>query len=490
MTQNPNLLFVFTDEQAAETMAAYGNTVIDTPNFDRLAARSTVFQNAYVTQPVCTPSRSSLVTGLYPHTNGCTGNNVPLSMEIPCLPELADFRNYVTGYHGKWHLGDEIYQQHNYHDWISIDDQYCGHYREYRSPHDKSTYYHWLLDQGIEPNFESNNWTCYTRDFCARLPEELSKPAYLAGESSRFIRENRDRPWMLTVNFFEPHMPYFGPRDNQYDPADVILPESFNLIPTEDQPAKTRALYEAYRRHGHSGLPLETEAHWRRMIANYWGLCSQVDTHFGRILQTLEETGQADNTIIVYTSDHGDMMGHHRLLAKCMQFRPATRVPLLLSMPGQSEHRDIEDPVSQVDLVPTLLEAMGRRIPDHLQGQSWMRWLKGKEELLYRDVFIEWGSRETGMPLHQRKMLEEVSSVVDPEKAVASMSDPVRTVMTPDGWRYTRSTIGEDQLYDLNEDPCESRNLASDPAQKDRIAELRGRIEYWQKRTDDPVCWD
>ncbi len=492
MPENPNLLFLFTDEQAFDTMAAYGNSAIDMPNLNRLAETSTVLRNAYVTQPVCTPSRSTLMTGLYPHTNGCVRNNVPLSMETPCLPEIGDFRDYATGYHGKWHLGDEIYPQHNFHDWVSIDDQYCGHYRHYRSPHDKSTYYHWLREQGVEPNFESDGWTCYTRDFCARLGEELSKPAYLAGEGERFIRDNAHRPWMLTVNFFEPHMPYFGPRDEQYDPADVTLPEDFDAWPGEDQPAKARALAQFYRMKGHSGLSVADEAGWRRMIANYWGLCSLVDTHVGRILQALEDTGQADNTIVVYTSDHGDMMGSHRLLAKCVQFQRSVRVPLLLRLPGQSNGRTLSDPVSQVDLVPTLLEAMGRRRPDHLQGHSWIPWLTGRDDAPpQRDVFIEWNGSDNGAvdPLNRRGVAPEMLDVAPPERIVASVCDPVRTVVTSDGWRYTRSTIGEDELYDLNSDPHEMRNLAAEPARADRVADLRARIEAWQERTGDEVAW-
>jgi len=111
MRKQPNLLYVFTDEQAAATMAAYGNHAIDTPNLDRLASQSVVFDHAYVTQSVCTPSRSTLMTGLYPHSNGCTENNKRLPLEVPCLPELGDFSDYATAYHGKWHLGDEIFQQ-------------------------------------------------------------------------------------------------------------------------------------------------------------------------------------------------------------------------------------------------------------------------------------------------------------------------------------------------------------------------------------------
>ncbi|MGM0494441.1 MAG: sulfatase family protein, partial [Armatimonadota bacterium] len=126
--RRPNLLFLYTDEQAAKTMSAYGNDHIETPNLDRLADGSIVFENTYVTQPVCTPSRSSLLTGLYPHSSGCTANNVPLPQDVECLPELADFSDYRTAHMGKWHLGDEIFAQHGFDEWVSIEDGYRQYY--------------------------------------------------------------------------------------------------------------------------------------------------------------------------------------------------------------------------------------------------------------------------------------------------------------------------------------------------------------------------
>lgn len=123
----PNLLFIYTDEQARGTLATYGNRRIEMPNLNRLASQSVVFDDAYVTQPVCTPSRSSLLTGLWPHTNGCIENNVPLRSETPCLPEMlspAARRDMVTGHYGKWHLGDELFAQHGFDEWVSIEDMY------------------------------------------------------------------------------------------------------------------------------------------------------------------------------------------------------------------------------------------------------------------------------------------------------------------------------------------------------------------------------
>jgi len=127
-SRKPNLLFIWTDEQRADTMAVYGNTKIHAPNLNRLADESVVFERAYVTQPVCTPNRSAVMTGLWPHTSGCIRNNIPLPAEIPCLPEILNDPDYRTAYMGKWHLGDEIFAQHAFQEWVSMEDGYSSHY--------------------------------------------------------------------------------------------------------------------------------------------------------------------------------------------------------------------------------------------------------------------------------------------------------------------------------------------------------------------------
>jgi len=492
MRERPNLLYIFTDEQAARTMAAYGNEGIDTPHLDHLASQSVVFDRAYVTQSVCTPSRSTLMTGLYPHTTGCTENNVPLPAHVPCFTEMGDWTDYATAYHGKWHLGNEIFAQHGFEEWISIDDGYRRYYDGDHDPEAHSTYHHWLVANGFEPDAVApDGFRYFSRGFCARLPEEYSKPFYLANEASRFIRQNRDRPFVLTVNFFEPHMPYYGPRDEQYDPADVILPPNFHHDLDETNPLKTRLYRAAYYEQGHSGLPLRTEADWRRMIANYWGLCSLVDTHLGRILDTLRDCGLEDDTIIVYTSDHGDMMGSHRLLAKCVQFEEAATVPLLVRVPGVTEGgRHVSQPVSQVDLVPTILDAMGQPVPDGLPGASWMPYLRGEAATLpQEDVVYEWQGHNNGFGdiVGAVSILPIWREIADEERITAAVCDPVRTVVTAEGWKLSWSTLSEDELYNLNEDPYETRNLYADRAYRRVIEDLRERIRRWQERTGDTV---
>ena len=482
----PNLLFIFTDEQRYDTLACYGNTQIEMPNLNRLASQSVVFDQAYVTQPVCTPSRSTIMTGLYPHTDGCTENNVSMSPEIPVLTEMLQDDDYVTAYHGKWHLGDEIFQQHGFDEWISIEDNYAKYYGPSRDPNTRSTYHQFLIENGLTPQ----NGPTFGRGESARLPEEFGKPAYLAGEASRFIRENKDNPFVLYVNFLEPHMPFFGPRDDQYDPDGLPLPDNHENAPTEAQPLKTRVFREAYYARGHSGLPLKTDDNWRRLIANYWGLNSLVDTHTGTILDALAECGLEDNTIVVFTSDHGDMMGSHRLLAKCVMFEEAARVPMLIRLPGQRTSRRVNGPVSQVDLVPTLLDLMGKPIPDNLEGKSLAPWLEqGGDVMLSDDVFIEWNGPNNGFgDVAGRVMLPPgAEHLVTPEQIEAAVRDPVRTVVTADGWKLNYSPLGEHELYNLRQDPLETTNLATDAAHRPLMKELAERIVSWQRRTDDAV---
>ena len=129
MPERPNLLFIFTDQQRADTMACYGNRMIETPNLNRLSDESFVFENAYVSAPICSPSRSTIMTGLWPHTSGVLKNNFPLDDSTPVISEMLP-PDYISGYYGKWHLGNEVKRQHGFDRWVSIEDQYRDYYQE------------------------------------------------------------------------------------------------------------------------------------------------------------------------------------------------------------------------------------------------------------------------------------------------------------------------------------------------------------------------
>ncbi|MCC2687095.1 MAG: putative sulfatase [Paenibacillaceae bacterium] len=456
MGERPNLLFILTDEQAYNTMKAYGNDLIETPNMDRLAADSIIFDRVYCTWPVCTPSRGTIMTGLYPHKHGCIGNNVGLSPDIPCLTEIADLPRHRKAYFGKWHLGDEIFKQRGFDEWVSIEDYV---YRKYCSPgkdaDEHSSYHQFLTANGIEPNqVTEDGYAYFDRHYSARLPEAYSKPKFLADEAIRFIKENKDQPFVLYVNFLEPHMPYTGPRDNQYDRSVIPFPPNFRHRVDDRHPSSERA--RKYLEQGFQGAKLSTDDDWREMIARYWGLVSLVDTHLGRILDTLKDCGLYDDTITVFTSDHGDMMGSHGLLEKGAMFEEAIRVPLLLRGPGLPSGVRVGAQFSQIDLVPTLLEMLGVPRAEHLQGQSWLAGLHNMEPYPERDIFVELHKPDQGW---------------------------TRAVLTPDRWKYIDRATGPNELYQLQDDPYEMNNLAEFPSAEKTliIQELCKKIEQWQK---------
>jgi arylsulfatase A-like enzyme len=355
---------------------------------------------------------------------------------------------------GKWHLGDEIFAQHGFAEWVSIEDIYWNHYTKVQDKeHAMSDYYYHLVSLGHK--FEGRA----ARTYAAKLPLEQSKPKFLERRACDFLRRHRNEPFILYVNFLEPHMPFTGPFDNEYDPAYVDLPASFNTPPADNEPEFYRSKLKK--------IALEygsDEQSFRKLIARYWGLVTEVDTCVGGILDTLDELGLADDTLVVYTSDHGDMMGAHRLVAKSVMYEEAARIPWLMRVPwmGRKQHL-VEQPVSHIDLVPTVLELMGRKAQQGPQGQSLVPLMQGGKAA-EDHVFIEWNA--------------ETDSELD---------IPVRTVISPDGWKLSLFKGDKSQLFNLTEDPDETKNLFDSGRHRDVIERLTAKIRQWQKKTKDTL---
>ena len=471
--RKPNLLFIWTDEQRADTMAAYGNTKIHAPNLNKLAAQSVVFEKAYVTQPVCTPNRSAVMTGLWPHTTGCIKNNVPLPQNIRCLPELLDDSDYRTAYMGKWHLGDEIFAQHGFEEWASIEDGYSSYYGRGRDRSKRSDYHHFLIDHGYKPD----RGTKFSRGFAARRPIEHCKPKFLETRACDFLRRHRDEPFILYVNFLEPHMPFFGPLDKEHDLNEVRLPANFGDPLEENEPLRYRVIRECCReKYGKDAADI------RGLIRRYWGLVTQVDRSVGAILKTLEDLGLAGDTIVVYTSDHGDMMGSHHMVEKSVMYEEAVRIPWLMRVPQrQGSARSIEHPVSQIDMVPTLLELMGAKGGDNLPGKSLVPVIRG-DKAERRDVLIEWNPNSGALKV--KKGGTELASKQELRRVENEHS---RAVVTPDGWKLVLSDVDNSQFFNLNEDPGETTNLFNSGRHRGVISRLTKKIHAWQKTVRDEV---
>ena len=464
--RQPNVLLLWTDQHRADTMPYANNPVIKTPTFSKLAAQSFVFPGARCTQPVCTPSRGSIMTGLWPHAHGSVQNNIPLRSDAKCLAEMLP-AGYATAYMGKWHLGSEITAQHGFNEWVSIED---GIYRDYyANPEDRkrrSSYHSYLLKNGFPPDEveKDTKAALYSRTMAAAMAEPFTKAHFLANEAERFLRERRDgAPFFLSVNTLEPHPPTYGPLNGFYDPATMPTGPAFAQPPADDAAGLVRRTYQRIHEEGYKNHPTQTRDDWKRIRANYYGLITMVDNAFARILRALEASGEADNTIIVYTSDHGELAGDHCLMQKSVFYDQATNIPLMIHVPWISRSQvRLDGPISQIDLVPTILDLMGANVPAHLQGRSRAGVLRDSKTWKQDDIVVEW---------HGEDFKEEDG----------------RSLVTTDGWKLNLYRGNTPELYDLNTDPGELHNLVRVAKHSDRVRRLTNQLRAWQVAQQDSI---
>lgn len=469
-----NLLYIFTDQQRIDTMRCYGNDQIETPALNKLADESFVFEHAYVSQPVCSPSRATMMTGLWPHTAGVPSCNIPLPSDVRTFAEYLPER-YQTAYMGKWHLGDEIFPQHGFDKWVGTEDTYRHSFSSEQRLSTLTPYHSFLLERGFEPDIVNRGEKVFSRHMAAGLDESYTKAAFLGNQAAQFIEENQDGPFALCVSYLEPHPPHRCPLSAMYDPESLPTGPSFMEPPPENAPLFTRLMAAYYMASEEYGFDLRTDVGWRNVLARYWANVTLVDHSIMKILQALEDSGQADDTIVVFTSDHGEMIGDHGLLGKTVMYEESVRVPMLIRAPmlGREQHR-ISGNFSHIDLVPTIMDLMGQEVPGTMQGISRMPVLAGKKDLEDNDIFIQWNGTDGHIP----------SSIGEAE-VNRSMGQPYRTVVSGDRWKLNLYTQGQHELYDLNNDPCEMTNLADNQGQKSRIKDLTDRIRHWQVQTKD-----
>ena len=485
MSPQPNLVFIFSDRQRFDTLKAYGNDWIQTPHLNALAEESVVVRNCYVTMPVCAPARSSIVTGLYPHTAGVPINRVAMPPEVRTVAQMLP-DEYRTAYFGKWHLGDEVIRQRGFDEWASIMDGLWAQYTKPEYLGQFSSYHEHLSGLGYEPDQDVPGGKIFSDEMRATLPAEHQQSTFLAGLAERFIADNADGPFAMYVSMLEPHPPFNGPYNDLYDPDTLPVDPTF-LKPPDDGPLVNRLRSEYYMQAEFDGHDLSSEAGWRRLRANYMANITLVDDAVGRIISAIEDAGIADNTVLVFTSEHGDMVGSHALLELRSFYEPVSRVPLLVRAPGMGrQQRFVEGNFSQIDLLPTLLDMLGQPAPPYLQGVSRADVLAGDATLEGNDVFIQhngFGDRDLTS--------EESRATLSREKAdqMNIMNNlPWRAVVTADRWKLNLSPGDQCELYDLNTDPYEMTNLYNDPAQRDRIRGMAARIRVWQDDTGDTAA--
>ena len=428
----PNILWICTDQQRYDTIRALGNEHINTPNIDRLVREGTAFTHAFCQSPICTPSRASFLTGMYPSTvHGCSNGNDYWAGAAPLVTKLlADEAHYDCGLAGKLHLagahgrieprGDDGYRVFHWsHD--SRDQWPEGH-----------AYADWVRAQG--------QVLAELREDMASLPPELHQTTWCADKAIEFMREEREEPWLMSVNIFDPHSPFDPPQEylDRYDPA--ALPDP--LWSDKDPQAHERL----GRVDGAASIDLGRA---KEVLAAYYAMIELIDDNVGRMLSALEESGQRENTLVIFTSDHGELAGDHQLVGKgCRFYECLVRVPLICSWPGQISAGAVSDAlVELVDIAPTLLELVGVTAPAKMQGRSLWPLLTGAAT----------GHRDFVRSEYYRALNPDAPGREHLQGSYATMIRDQRYKLVC----YHDRAMGE--FFDLGADPGEFDNLWDDP---------------------------
>lgn len=409
------------------------------------------------------------MTGMWPHASGVTKNSAVLKPQFLVLPELLEKNDYQKAYFGKWHLGSETTPQRGFQKWISTEGA--------------SDYRNFLIEQGLKPD-EPNNYFSTLAE--SAVPLELSKPRFLEKHACDFIEKHRSEPFILFVAFAEPHSPYNGPLNQEHPLSEVDLDATATVLPNDDVPLRYRLMREwqqaeaALDRTRRSDLYFFgiTPDEYRRIKQRYLGLVTMVDQSIGSILACLESAGLTDNTIVVHTSDHGDMMGAHHLFAKEVMFEEATRVPYLIRLPDQRRFIRVTQPVSHIDFLPTLLELLGQPKPPQCAGKSRLPLVRD-EKMPPENIFIEWAPNRTKIMKGTR---------LAPRRAIKrAIEESTRTVISPDGWKLSLRDKDTNELYNLKEDPLEARNLYYSGECSAVISRCADEIHRWQESVEDTI---
>jgi len=464
-TQRPNLLIFMPDQWRGSDLGCIGHPVVRTPALDGLASEGVAFRNAFVQNPVCTPSRCSFMTGWYPHTRGHRDMHHMLSPEEPCLlKELKD-----AGYYVLWGGKNDL---------LRIDDLTNACSRRIET------------GKGVSA-WAQNPWKpgdrLYHSFLWGRLPDGHRTPddAHCDG-AAQFLRNGPQEPFCIYLPLTYPHPPYAveEPFYSMYD-RDKLPPR----FPEPDFSRKPGLLSMIRER---AGLEKLTEEEWRDIQAIYYGMITKTDANLKKVLDALRESGHWDDTAVIFFADHGDFAGHYGLVEKTQNtFEDClTNVPLVVKLPGGTPAAGtVSDAlVELVDFYPTVVELAG--LPDtHTHfGRSLLPLLGGETDTHRDVVFCEGGTLEEEEHTHENR--RKKTNIYWPRISSQNADHRAhgKAVMVRDRrWKYVRRLYETDELYDLENDPAELVNLIDVPAHQQVAAGLKERMLDWFLATGDVV---
>lgn len=409
----PNVVVFFTDQQRWDTTGIHGNPLELTPNFDRLARRGADIHYSYTCQPVCGPARSCLQTGMYATNTGSYRNGIPLRRDLPTLAQSFAAGGYATGYIGKWHLGTQ--------DPVPVEE--------------RAGYQEWLASNLLE--FTSDAYDTVMFDTAGNA---VKLPGYrvdaVTDAAIRYIDRHQAEPFFLFISYIEPH------HQNHID--DYPPPDGYRERYTGRwTPPDLAALGGSSAQH----------------LGGYYGMVKRLDEALGRLTDALKSLGLDQDTVVLYTSDHGNHFKTRNGEYKRSCHESAARVPTAFWGPGFDGKGQVDSLVSLVDLPPTLLDAAGLPIPSTMEGRSLLPLLNGDAPDWPEEVFIQISESQVGRAIRTRRWKYGVDA---PDKH---------------GWNDAGSDhYVEQYLYDLESDPYELQNLAGHEALADVSTDLRERL--------------
>ena len=441
----PNVILILADQLRADCVGCYGNSVIKTPHIDALAARGVKFHQTFAQHPQCAPSRAALMTGRYPHVNGAISNHTAMSDNEVTLGEHFIGAGYQSIGVGKLHLFSKKEEAS-----FSVTRQSGGQNSDAVTPdclHED--YKTWLRDNGHWPAAEQayaiHATDKYWDDFQANvnpIPQEAFIDTWVGDRAVDFINEQTDEaPFFMFVGLPNPHTPFDCPEPyaSMYADEDMPVPDTF-FQGLEDKPP----IHAKFRRQGRQvNYENLTESKLRRAMALYYGAVSLVDDQVGKIVAAVAANGMSENTIVAFSSDHGELLGHFGMLTKSIDEYPmlydvGLRVPMIISSPVGAAGHSFTNPVELIDLCPTLLGCAGTVIPPEIQGQDLSPIVHGETISVREAVYSESG-------------------------AVKMLRGPRYKLVY-----YPGQPFGE--LYDIQEDPHERQNLFG----RDEYRSVRG----------------
>lgn len=452
VAQPTNLLIIQTDEHNFRTLGCYRDTlpndqaliwgedaVVETPAIDSIAARGAICTSYYATSPVCTPSRASFFSGLYPHRTGSPQNDLPLNSDVVTFAEVLRREGYATGYAGKWHLdGNGKPQWGPQRKFGFADNRYMfnrGHWKRFE-----------ITDSG--PRVAGRNRKGEPSYDLGDADEQSFSTDWLTNRAIDFIREHANDDFCYHLSLPDPHGPNTvrEPYDEMFADRVIRAPMTFSMVKDNPKWASVSSGKNATRKFN---SPL---------MAKYFGMVRCIDDNVGRLLQTLDERGITEKTIVVFTSDHGDLCFEHGRLNKGNPYEASAKIPMIVAAPGKiAAGTRVDEALGTVDFAPTILSLLGKQPPAETQGRNFSTLLQGKSDA-WRDVtFLRNGGTKPAW----------IAAVTDQHKLVLSVSDRA--------W-----------LFDHQNDPDELKNQIDAPANTEIVKQLAESLVAYGEKNNDP----